>query len=156
MKLQYQLFQKDLNAFATAHFLQHITIPKKIVFMFSTLIILYIFATSITENGLDSLIILGVLGIIFPLTIFLRKKLFPQPDDHFDDYAMTLSDENLFIEGNNGVSQYEWRQILQMKESTKYIFLYVKMNQAVIVPKRAFAAVEALDHFRNWVGARIH
>ena len=72
-------------------------------------------------------------------------------------HVYELTDTGLRLSSPGVASSVEWANVVEMHETTEFLFFYVSNNQAVVLPKAA-VGLQALPSVRTalkaWVGAR--
>jgi hypothetical protein len=108
---------------------------------------------------LDTVLLLGCLG--FPAGYWGSKKLTdasitawisdqlrgPAPSTQFGRYRVTLDAEGISEEAPNGRHSHRWAAVEDLCETQSHLFMVVAGSSAYVIPKRAFASVQAAEEF---------
>ena len=116
------------------------------VILFVALLCLFL----ITEIGLVGFLIFYGSIIIYYwwLYPFLQKKIMsnPEVDSSIYHHTATFTEEGVEVEVKDTKSQsyikLVWSAIVKVGGNTKYFFLYIQSNQAIIIPREKISAID--------------
>jgi hypothetical protein len=69
--------------------------------------------------------------------------------------TLHLEEDKLIEQTDNSKSEILWSAFEKFKESKDHFFLFIHVNQAIIVPKRALSQSMEIDSFRNFITQKI-
>jgi hypothetical protein len=92
-------------------------------------------------------ILLVMITINFIHLVFLQLFSSHQRLLVSQDNKLTLSETSILSESGIGRSEIKWSGIKKIKQSKRYILLYISDQAALIVPKRSFTNAEEVDTF---------
>jgi hypothetical protein len=96
-----------------------------------------------------ALFIVVLLGVITLLALISRRNK-PQ----FCQKTITLGGEAFVGESQYGRSETRWTMVQKLARTRRYIFIYLGQENAIVIPRRAFASVTEWDTFYGICGQR--
>ena len=163
MKLNIQLTPED---YVKANLLNIRPRPvfKWVGYIFLTLMVVILGIAvfqAFAGNG-DFFVPAVMLGCLAYLILFFRfrwpqrlKKIFRQQKVLHSPHSIELTDESVFIKGENGESRLTWDFFLKWKENDVLFTLYQSDVMLHIFPKGCFASPEEMAQFRELVVRKI-
>jgi len=90
---------------------------------------------------LASCLLVGItFGILFGyISLKRRLKQFAQQPGFIGEHSIEIKQEGIFEKTDVNEGFHNWKAITSIKENKKYVFLYIGLIGAHVIPKSAFA-----------------
>lgn len=66
-----------------------------------------------------------------------------------------INEHKLVAITNSSFTEYKWNAFEKLEENDRYLFLFVHINNAIVIPKRIFRDEEEINRFRTEVTTKI-
>lgn len=72
-----------------------------------------------------------------------------------EDVSITLGEEVIYTKSTNKRIEISWTDLQFLAQTRNYIFMYGTKRKNLVIPKRAFDSVEAIEEFWNACKAKV-
>jgi hypothetical protein len=168
-EIQYEVREKDLIAF-NEHLLANSEHIQKTIRRHQAIIpgviaaialLLFFYFKDIPSAIYVILIAMGWgLGIPLYLKLDMRKQLRRMYSEEektciIGHYALRAEKDHLVEVSANGESKLRWKKVLRIEVEKKYVFVFVSLDSALIIPRDTLAKGSNLHEFVKIVDERI-
>ena len=168
-EIQYEVREKDLIAF-NEHLLANSEHIQKTIRRHQAIIpgviaaialLLFFYFKDIPSAIYVILIAMGWgLGIPLYLKLDMRKQLRRMYSEEektciIGNYALRAEKDHLVEVSANGESKLRWKKVLRIEVEKKYVFVFVSLDSALIIPRDTLAKGSNLHEFIKAVDERI-
>ncbi len=168
-EIQYEVREKDLIAF-NEHLLANSEHIQKTIRRHQAIIpgviaaialLLFFYFKDIPSAIYVILIAMGWgLGIPLYLKLDMRKQLRRMYSEEektciIGHYALRAEKDHLVEVSANGESKLRWKKVLRIEVEKKYVFVFVSLDSALIIPRDTLAKGSNLHEFVKAVDERI-
>jgi hypothetical protein len=168
-EIQYEVREKDLIAF-NEHLLANSEPIQKTIRRHQAIIpgviaaialLLFFYFKDIPSAIYVILIAMGWgLGIPLYLKLDMRKQLRRMYSEEekarlIGHYALRAEQDHLVEVSANGESKLRWKKVLRVEVEKKYVFVFVSLDSALIIPRDTLAKGSKLHEFVKTVEERI-
>jgi hypothetical protein len=168
-EIQYEVREKDLIAF-NEHLLANSERIQKTIRRHQAIIpgviaaialLLFFYFKDIPSAIFVILIAMGWgLGVPLYLKWDMRKQLREMYSEEektciIGQYTLRAEKDNLVEVSANGESKLRWKNVLRIEVEKKYVFVFVSLDAALIIPRDTLAKGSSLHEFVKTVDERI-
>jgi hypothetical protein len=168
-EIQYEVREKDLIAF-NEHLLANSEPIQKTIRRHQAIIpgiiaaialLLFFYFKDIPSSIYVILIAMGWgLGIPLYLKLDMRKQLRRMYSEEekarlIGHYALRAEQDHLVEVSADGESKLRWKKVLRIEVEKKYVFVFVALDSALIIPRDTLAKGSKLHEFVKTVDERI-
>ncbi len=122
-------------------------------------------STRIADYGLVEILLisLGFLFSIFATPYFkwrnkIRIKRVIKSGKNADiigSRTIHFTEEGITESTKNSHGEIKWDAFEYLRETEKYLFLFVTVNQAIIFPKRIFVSIDEIEAVKSFIGKKV-
>ena len=100
--------------------------------------------TTFLYHFIHLVILYGGLLLIFSIISIISKKVVNQV---MIQTTTKIAEDGIVIETPQNTTHFTWAGVVDVRQTKRFMFLYVSPNGSYAIPKRAFASAQAAEDF---------